>query len=165
MTARPLVHGSISIDKLLAFAFGLLFVVVLLVFAVAVPTPTAFTAFVFRVVLSLAAAGVGAVLPGLLELTLPGIRAGGALALAAVVYFMNPPALIHDTVESKSKAALERAYSAINRGNVELARDYLEQSKLLKPEPIDIPFLLASSTSAPTSLGQANITSGRHSLR
>jgi len=146
------VQGSISIDTLLAFIFGCLFVIILLIFAVAIPNPTEFTAFVFRVVLSLAAAGVGAVLPGLLEVKLPGIRAGGALALAAVVYFMNPPAIIHDTLESKTKSALENAYAMINRGNIELARDSLEQAKLMKPEPIDIPFLLASSTRDFTSL-------------
>lgn len=145
------IDGSISIDKLLAFVFGLVFVIVLLVFAVAIPTPTVFTAFVFRVVLSIAAAGVGAVLPGLLEVTLPGIRAGGALALAAVVYFMNPPALLHDTIESKTRSVLESAYAQINRGNIELARDFLEEAKLMKPEPIDIPFLLASFTREPMS--------------
>lgn len=151
-----LVRGSISIDSLLAFTFGVVFVICLLVFAVAMPNPTVFTAFVFRVVLSLAAAGVGAVLPGLLEVTLPGVRAGGALALAAVVYFMNPPALIHDTVESKTRSALEGAYVRINRGNIELARDFLEKAKLMTPEPIDIPFLLASSIRDPTNLKLRN---------
>lgn len=149
---RQLVQGSISVDSLLAFSFGVVFVICLLVFAVAIPNPTDFTAFVFRVVLSLAAAGVGAVLPGLLEVTLPGVRAGGALALAAVVYFMNPPGLIHDTIESKTRSALDDAYVRITRGNLELARDYLEKAKLMTPEPIDIPFSSASFTKDLTSL-------------
>lgn len=147
MTSR-IISGTISVDSLLAFSFGLMFVIVILIFSVAVPSPTVFTTFVFRVVLSLAAAGIGAVLPGLLEVTVPGIRAGGAMALAAVVFFMNPPALIHDTVESKAKSALENAYARINRGNVELARDFLEQAKLMTPEPIDLSYRNHPQTSS-----------------
>lgn len=53
--------------------------------------------FIFRVVLALAGAGFGAVLPGSIELegTGPGwvVRAGGALAVAVLVYLINPPAL------------------------------------------------------------------------
>jgi hypothetical protein len=150
--STQMVQGSISIDSLLAFSFGVIFVICLLIFAVAIPNPTDFTAFVFRVVLSLAAAGVGAVLPGLLEVTLPGVRAGGAMALAAVVYFMNPPALIHDTIESKTKSALDGAYARIARGNIELGRDFIERAKLMTPEPIDIPFLSALSIRDPTNL-------------
>ncbi len=138
------VDGTITIDKLLAYVFGFVFVIVLLVFAVAIPNPTAFTLFVFRVVLALAAAGIGAVLPGLLEVRLPAVRAVGALALAAVVYFLNPPSLIHDTLETKAKSFLNDAYAVINRSDMLLAQDYLEKAKILEPEPIDIPFSLAS---------------------
>ena len=144
---RGLVHGSVSVESLLAFTFGVVFVIVLLVFAVAIPNPTEFTIFIFRVVLALAAAGIGAVLPGLIDVKLPIVRAGGALALAVMVYLVNPPALIHDSAESKARSALQNAYAQINRGNMELAYDYLkEASELVKPEPLDIPFLWASST-------------------
>jgi hypothetical protein len=82
-------------DKLLAFVFGVVFVVVLLCLAIFFPTPTETQWFVFRVVLALAAAGVGAVLPGLISVRAGGvIRAGGALALFVIVFWFNPPKLV-----------------------------------------------------------------------
>jgi hypothetical protein len=83
-----------KIDKILAFVFGTIFCTVLLVLAVVEPHPDTFPRFVFRVVLSLAAAGIGAVIPGLLEIRLPYVRAGGAIGVAIIVYFFNPPALM-----------------------------------------------------------------------
>jgi hypothetical protein len=71
---------------------------ILLAIALFVPVVTAFQEFVFRVVLSLAAAGIGASIPGFLNLhfDLPAgsIEAGGALALFALSYAVNPPALV-----------------------------------------------------------------------
>ena len=82
-------------QKLTAFGFGLLFVILLLIFVLAVPDPTQTQWFVFRVVLALAAAGIGAVIPGLLVVHVSTfIRAGGAIALFVIVYNLNPPQLI-----------------------------------------------------------------------
>lgn len=82
-------------EKPAAFAFGVLFVSVMLIIALAVPEPKPFQEWLFRVILSLAAAGVGAVVPGLIsvELKKPAIRAAGAFALFVIVYLLNPPAL------------------------------------------------------------------------
>lgn len=81
-------------SALLAFIFGSVFVVVLLVVAIMLPRWTPEQAFVFRVVLALSAAGVGAVLPGLFVVQARwasvGLRAGGAVGLFAVVFFMTP---------------------------------------------------------------------------
>jgi hypothetical protein len=82
--------------------------VILLFIAVAIPEPTAFQGFVFRVVLSIAAAGVGAALPGFLDVNLPlwkkaSIRATGALALFVIVFNINPPKLIS---EANAKSAV-----------------------------------------------------------
>jgi hypothetical protein len=86
---------QMTTDKILAFAFGVVFVVVMLCLAVFFPNPTETQWFIFRVVLALAAAGVGAVLPGLLNVQAgPAIRAGGALALFVIVYWFNPPKLL-----------------------------------------------------------------------
>lgn len=83
-----------SHEKILAFAFGAVFIVVLLVAAFVVPNPTAFQYTVFRIVLALAAAGVAAMFSGFLEMEIPKVlRAGGALAVFAVVYFYAPAAL------------------------------------------------------------------------
>jgi hypothetical protein len=79
----------------MAFLFGVIFVVTMLVLAIEVPNPTPFQYTVFRVVLALAAAGVAAMIPGFLELTVPDwIRAGGALAVFVVVFFYNPANLL-----------------------------------------------------------------------
>jgi hypothetical protein len=86
---------QLSTDKILAFTFGVVFVIVMLYIALGVPNPTDTQWFVFRVVLALAAAGVGAVLPGLLNVQAgPYVRTGGALALFVVVYWFNPPKLV-----------------------------------------------------------------------
>lgn len=83
-----------SDEKKLAYVFGVVFVVVLLVLALAVPNPTEFQYTVFRIVLALAAAGVAAMVPGFLEVTVSTwIRAGGALAIFVIVYFYSPAAL------------------------------------------------------------------------
>ena len=81
-------------EKKLAYAFGVVFVVVLLAMALFVPNPTEFQYTVFRIVLALAAAGVAAMIPGFLEVTVSTwLRAGGAMAIFAVVYFYAPAAL------------------------------------------------------------------------
>ena len=79
----------------LAFIFGAIFITTLIVLAVAFPKPTSFQEGVFRIVLSLAAAGVASMIPGFLNVELgPSIgvlvRAGGALAVFAIVFFFNP---------------------------------------------------------------------------
>src|SRR5207245_382374 len=82
-------------EKIAAFAFGVVFVVVMLYIALFLPNPTPTQWFTFRVVLALAAAGVGALLPGLISVTAPPyIRAGGALALFVLVFWFNPPKLV-----------------------------------------------------------------------
>jgi len=87
-------------EKIAAFAFGVVFVVVMIYIALYVPNPTPTQWFVFRVVLALAAAGVGALLPGLLTVEAPPyVRAGGALALFVVVYWFNPPKLVTQSPE------------------------------------------------------------------
>lgn len=85
-------------QKLSAFGFGLSFVLILLVLVVFIPLPTDAQFFVFRVVLALAASGVGAIVPGLIEVSVSKyVRAGGALALFVLVYWFNPPGLIKNS--------------------------------------------------------------------
>ena len=85
--------------KLLAFSAGVVFVAVMLAIALVVPNPTPTQWFVFRVVLALAAAGIGAVIPGLIDVHVSTvIRAGGAMALFVIVYYLNPPQFVVSTV-------------------------------------------------------------------
>jgi hypothetical protein len=74
-----------------AFAFGGVFVVVLIVLALKIPNPRPFQYIVFRAILALAAAGVAAMIPGFIQIQFSQwLRAGGALAVFVVVYFYNP---------------------------------------------------------------------------
>ena len=84
-------------EKILVFSFGVVFVSVILALVVFLPEPTTAQYVVFKTVLAIAAADVGAMLPGLLEVQINNfIRAGGAMAIFAVVYFYSP-ALIEQT--------------------------------------------------------------------
>jgi len=83
------------ISVILAFIFGVVFVAALLGFVLAVPHPTVEQFEVIRIILALAAGGVAAMIPGLLKLQLGvganlTLRAGGALAVFAIVYFYSP---------------------------------------------------------------------------
>lgn len=90
-----LISGKISIEALLAFGFGVLFVLALLVIAVFIPNPTPSQEQVFRIVMSVAAAGFAAVIPGMLNISATGgrrftLRAAGAMAVFVIVYLVNP---------------------------------------------------------------------------
>jgi Protein of unknown function (DUF4019) len=85
-----LIQGQININVLLAFVFGVTFVCVMLGFALFVPNPSNFSQWVFITVLALASAGVGAVIPGMLNVELPFAKAGGALALFIIVFATKP---------------------------------------------------------------------------
>jgi VHL beta domain len=90
---------------IVAFAFGLVFIGVMLYIALKVPNPTDSQWFTFRVILALAAGGIGAVLPGALDLTVaPSIRAGGALALVVLVFWFNPPKLVAGKDQGKDQS-------------------------------------------------------------
>ena len=96
-------------QRITAVAFGTSFVVVLLIIAIFIPSPTTFQIFVFRVVLSLAAGGVGAIIPGFINVQFKNwLRAGGALALFVLVYQVNPPALISETSETSESSEPKR---------------------------------------------------------
>jgi hypothetical protein len=87
-------------QRYLAYGFGVAFIVVLLVIALFVPSPSPFQFFVLKVVLALAAAGVAAMIPGSIEFKIPMYgRALGALAVFAIVYFANPASLVTQPVD------------------------------------------------------------------
>jgi hypothetical protein len=84
-----------SMSLILAFTFGVIFVAALFVFALFVPNPTIQQFEIVRIILALAAGGVAAIIPGFLNLQLGAgthltLRAGGALAVFAIVYFYSP---------------------------------------------------------------------------
>jgi hypothetical protein len=78
-------------EKLLAFAFGVIFVSIILTLAVIIEEPSEFQIQIFRVVLALAGAGVAATFTGFLNVTVNNwVKAGGALAVFIVIFFFLP---------------------------------------------------------------------------
>ncbi len=99
LTTEGLVNQRSSrSDRNGVLIFGVAFLVVLLVIALAVPNPTASQLLIFRVVLALAAAGVAWFIPGFIDVNvrLPriAIRASGAIAVFVIVYLVNPPNVV-----------------------------------------------------------------------
>ncbi len=74
----------------MAVSFGVVFVTTRLILSIRFPQPIEFQSFVFRIVLSLAAAGVAAMIPGFISLHLEFsnnyLSVGGAIAVFALVY-------------------------------------------------------------------------------
>lgn len=95
---------SKTIQSILSFVFGVVFVIALLTIAFMIPSPSDFQYTVFRIVLALAAGGVVAAFPGFIEVTFgKWLRAGGALAVFVLVYFYSPAA-----IETQSTLPLEK---------------------------------------------------------
>ena len=72
---------------------GLLAVILILV--IFIPCPSASQYFVFRIIIAIAAAGLATVIPGTLSIEIAnGVKAGGALAIFAIVYFFDPASTV-----------------------------------------------------------------------
>jgi len=86
--------GITGWEKIAGFTFGVIFVVVLLVFTAMIPEPTPTQYATFKTVLALAAAGIGGILAGFLKVDGAiqkwTFKAGGALGLFVIVYFFTP---------------------------------------------------------------------------
>lgn len=96
---ESLISGKLEINILIAFVFGVIFLVTIIIFAVLFPNPSDFQVWVFVAALALAAGGIGAALPGSFDIQYKGfIRAGGALGLVALVY-LNQPTIKSNTIK------------------------------------------------------------------
>jgi hypothetical protein len=68
--------------------------------------PTGIGILIYRVVLALVAAGIGAVIPGTIDVNVqPAIRAGGAITFFVIVYWFNPPALVSHSPADRNRGA------------------------------------------------------------
>lgn len=90
---RTWISGRLPIDTLLAFAFGVVFLAITILLEVFLGGEE--TRSTIRVTLALAAAGIGAGIPGLLNFNAStdkglAIKGSGALVLFLVVYLVNP---------------------------------------------------------------------------
>ena len=75
---------------------------VITIIALKFPDLTSSQVFFFRIIIALAAAGIGAIIPGFLQIQIKvldsAVRAGGALALFVLIFLYNPPELGHQAI-------------------------------------------------------------------
>ncbi len=94
--------GALTPQLNLVVGLGVFFLLLIIVLVVWIREPTSQQMWVFRVTMSLAAAAIGAIIPGFLHiegtLTKFAFRTGGAIALFLLVYMVNPPALVSQDV-------------------------------------------------------------------
>lgn len=90
--------GTLTPQLVLAVALGVFFLLLIIALVVWIENPTPQQMWVFRVTMSLAAAAIGAIIPGFLhiegKLANFAVRTGGAIALFMIVYNINPPELV-----------------------------------------------------------------------
>jgi tetratricopeptide (TPR) repeat protein len=110
-------HNSApTLEVLLAFIFGVIFCAILAYAGLRkepITDPGQF--FILRVLAGISAAGVAAVIPGMLNFQMGQgklfiVRGAGALAVFAIIYLVNPPELIRPAGEAK-RAAMEGNYA------------------------------------------------------
>jgi len=97
---------------IIAACFFVVFTIVLIGLAIVLDHPTAIQIFVFKFVAALVAACAGMILSGFIEVRFgKWLRAGGAFALFAIVYFMNPAKLVEgdDVQVTPSPPSIEQA--------------------------------------------------------
>ena len=75
------------------------------------------TFFFLKIIASLGGALIGASLPGLLDIQLPGIRAGGALAILVMFYLIDPPGRIGAQVTQQRLASVSAAITKPAQGS------------------------------------------------
>ncbi|MDD2468329.1 MAG: hypothetical protein PHI97_30485 [Desulfobulbus sp.] len=108
---------SKKLQTILSFSFGTIFVSVLIIIAFILPNPSNFQQTVFRVVLALAGGGTVAVFPGFIEVKFGNwLRAGGALAVFAIVYFCSP-AMIQNNNQGieQQNSTIEQKAQQVNK--------------------------------------------------
>ncbi|MEM6428395.1 MAG: hypothetical protein AAF708_04075 [Deinococcota bacterium] len=78
----------------LIFWAGCVFIVALLTISIFITDMAPITYLAFRVILALSASSVSTLIPGLLDIKLnKWLKAGGALGIFVIVYFINPAPL------------------------------------------------------------------------
>jgi hypothetical protein len=86
-------------------ALGVLLLLLPLIFVVLFPEQFSAVQLYLRMVASLGGALIGAWLPGLLQIKLPGVRAGGALAVLVLFWQFDPPAQLEEALNADSEIA------------------------------------------------------------
>ena len=143
-------------QQIAAFAFGVLFVVLMLFIAVFIPHPSDFQYLVFRIVLALAAAGVAAMIPGFLHVSVSTfLRAGGALAVFAIVFFYNPASLVAQGADNSKIPPLEQPIKDLTPHQSSFSP--FQGSTQLFTQPLPISEAMAADSDIPEKNGPIKI--------
>jgi hypothetical protein len=100
---RSFITGEVDIKTLIAFVFGAIFIISILVFTAVVKDPSPTEIWTYRIILALAAAGVAAILPGFIDIKYKGfVQAGGAIGVFVLILLAFPAP---DPTPTKAAAA------------------------------------------------------------
>jgi hypothetical protein len=101
-------------EKITLFVFGTFFFIVLLAVAWLDRHPSNSSWYIYIWVLAMAAGGVTALLPGAINVNLnPGIRAGGAIAVAVLVFYFGKDTPTNDTIVQGLKSHLDTPQGSV----------------------------------------------------
>lgn len=134
-------RSEVKIESLLAFAFGTVFSGIL-AYASLQSTPILGPNFFFLKVLSaLSAAGVAAVIPGMINVdigkgALVGVRAAGAIAVFLLVFMTDPPAMVSG--DERLRAQMQSNFAALLLDDAERQADELLRKKSNDAEALNI---------------------------
>jgi tetratricopeptide (TPR) repeat protein len=119
-------------SRLAIFVLGVACLIAIVAIAILIPEPSPFAQRVFQVLLALAAAGAGALLPGTLGFDNQFVKGGGALGLFALVFLTDPTGIprerAFETALQQGEAAL--ATSGFNR----IAEQKFQEAVKIKPD-------------------------------
>jgi hypothetical protein len=104
-----------TFSPVLSVSLGAVLISIPVAAIVALPTFNPEASIYFRVMSACGGALIGSVVPGLLNLHLPTLKAGGALGVFAVIFFLNPPQTVTDRIAERVDQAsfnISTAYSA-----------------------------------------------------
>jgi hypothetical protein len=84
-------------------AVGVALIFLPLIFVISFSDRTDAASLYLRIIASLGGALVGASLPGLLEITLPGVRAAGTMAVLVLFWQFNPPQVLNKAISPSDR--------------------------------------------------------------
>ncbi|MEM7183488.1 MAG: hypothetical protein AAF518_21450 [Spirochaetota bacterium] len=115
-----------SWERIAAFAFGVVFLLLLLGVVLFFKHPTEFQKNIITIVLALAGAGVAAMLPGSLRITANNyVKAGGAIAVFIIIYFFVPAQFVEN--EKKTENPVPSSTQTEPQQNAEKQQDKIVQ--------------------------------------
>lgn len=100
------------VPPILYVSFGVVLLLIPVIAIIIRPSIDTIAPVYLRVVSACGGALIGAVVPGLLNVRLPAVKAGGALGVFAVIFFLNPPQTVNDSVVDRVKDSTFNSWDA-----------------------------------------------------